>query len=88
MKEFASFVASIESTLLLKNKCDLINVPALRALLVFGEGLLGEIVELLKLLAEASIRSGDETINAAMITKQNLQELGWVMPSDRSRHFE
>ena len=88
MEEFASFVASIESTLLLKNKCDLINVPALKSLLILGEGLLGEIVEILKLLAEAAIRSGDEFIDAGMLTKQNLKRLGWVMPSDRSRHFE
>lgn len=88
MEEFARFVVSIEKTLLLKKPCDLMHEAALKRLLIFGEGLLGEIVAIMKLLAESAIRSGTESINADMLTKQNLSALGWVMPSDRSRHLE
>lgn len=88
MAEFARFVMSIEKTLLLKKPCDLINETALKRLLIFGEGLLGEIVAILRLLAESAIRSGKEFIDADMLTKKNLSALGWVMPSDRSRHLE
>lgn len=87
MHEFARFVKSVEATLLLKKPCDLMNESALKRLLIFGEGLLGEIVGILKLLAESAVRSGKESIDADMLTKQNLSALGWVMPSDRSRHL-
>jgi Bacterial TniB protein len=79
---------SVEKTLLLKKPCALINETALKRLLIFGEGLLGEIVAILKLLAESAVRSGKESIDADMLTKKNLAALGWVMPSDRSRHLE
>lgn len=88
MQEFARFVMSVEKTLLLKKPCDLINETTLKRLLIFGEGLLGEIVAILKLLAESAVRSGKESIDGEMITKKNLAALGWVMPSDRSRHLE
>lgn len=88
MDEFARFVVSVENTLLLNKPCDLINEKALKRLLIFGEGLLGEIVAILKLLAESAVRSGKEAIDGDMLTKSNLSALGWIMPSDRSRHTE
>lgn len=88
MEEFARFVMSVEKTLLLKKPCDLINETALKRLLIFGEGLLGEIVAILKLLAESAVRTGKESIGPDMLTKKNLAALGWVMPSDRSRYLE
>lgn len=88
LQEFARFVLSVEKTLLLKKPCELMNETALKRLLIFGEGLLGEIVAILRLLAESAIRSGKESIDAEMLTKKNLSALGWVMPSDRSRHLE
>ncbi len=88
LQEFARFVMSVEKTLLLKKPCSLMNETALKRLLIFGEGLLGEIVTILRLLAESAIRSGKESIDADMVTKKNLSSLGWVMPSDRSRHIE
>lgn len=88
MEEFARFVSSVEKTLLLKKPCNLIDETALKRLLIFGEGLLGEIVAVLKLLAESAVRSGKESIDADMLTKKNLAALGWVMPSDRTRHLE
>ena len=86
LEEFARFVLSIEQTLLLKHKCDLMEEASLNRLLVFSEGLIGETVNLLRLLAEWAIRSGTETISGDVLTRDNLKSLGWVVPSDRSRH--
>ncbi len=88
MEELARFVVSVEKTLLLKKPCDLLSDDALKKLYIFGEGLLGEMVAVLRLLAESAIRSGKEMIDESMLTKANLKTLGWVMPSDRSRHLE
>lgn len=88
MEELARFVVSVEKTLLLKKPCNLLTESALKKLCVFGEGLLGEMVTILRLLAESAIRSGKESIDESMLTKSNLKALGWVMPSDRSRHIE
>lgn len=87
MEEFARFVLSVENTLLLKKPCNLITEGALKQLLLFGEGLIGEVVAILRLLAESAIRSGKESIDESMITKKNLVSLGYVMPLDRSRHL-
>lgn len=86
MNELASFVLSVEQTLHLKGKVNLITETALSKLATFGEGLLGEMVAILRVLAESAIRSGKESIEETMLTAANLKALGWVMPSDRSRH--
>lgn len=87
MEEFARFVISVETTLLLKKPCEW-NEEGLKKLLVFGEGLIGEVVALMRLLAEWAIRSGEESFGPDMLTRENLRALGWVMPSERSRHRE
>lgn len=86
--EFARFVKSVEQTLLLKKPCNLLTPTALKMLRYFGEELLGEVVAVLRLLAEQAIRTGKESIDESMLTKKNLNALGWVMPSDRSRQIE
>jgi hypothetical protein len=86
LEEFARFVLSMEQTLMLKNKCDLMDEESLNRLLIFSEGLIGETVALLRLLAEWAIRSGAESFSVDMITRDTLKSLGWVIPSDRSRH--
>lgn len=88
LQDFARFVLSIEKTLQLKKPCNLMTERSLVSLLAFGEGLLGEVVDILRLLAESAIRSGIETIDESVITKSNLQRLGWVSPSDRAKHRE
>ncbi|MBK1680392.1 TniB family NTP-binding protein [Rhodocyclus tenuis] len=87
-EEFARFVVSVEKTLMLKKPCQLREENALRKLLIFGEGMIGEVVAIMRLLAEWAIRSGTESISGEVITRDNLKALGWVMPSDRSRHYE
>lgn len=86
LEEFGRFVLSVEKTLLLKKPCQLMGVEPLNKLLLFGEGLIGEVVAVMRLMAEWAIRSGTETFGDAELTRENLKALGWVMPSDRSRH--
>lgn len=87
MVEFTRFVLTVEQTLLLKEKCKLVNERALKKLLVVGEGLIGEIVDVLRLLGAEAIRSGKEYVDETMLETNTLKKLGWVMPSDRSRHL-
>lgn len=88
MEELARFVLSVEKTLYLKKPCNLLTEAALQKLCIFGEGLLGEMVAILRLLAESAIRSGKECIDEPMLTLSNLRSLGWVMPSNRTRHVQ
>lgn len=85
LENFARLVLSLEAQLLLKRPCNLMTTNALHGLLAFSEGLIGEVVAILRLLAESAIRSGTEMIDETMITKKNLARLGWVAPSDRNR---
>lgn len=88
LKEFARFVVSVEKTLGLKNPSTLLEERVLLNLLTFSEGLIGETVAILRLFAEWAVRSGVEAIDGRLINRNNLLELGWVMPSDRARHRE
>jgi len=88
LEDFARFVLSVEKTLLLEKPCQLCDEETLRKLLTFGEGMIGEVVAIMRLLAEWAIRSGTELISGDVVTRDNLKALGWVMPSDRSRHRE
>jgi len=87
IEEFAKFVISIESSLGLKKPCDFRNVEFLSQLIIHSEGILGETVALLHLMAEHAIRTQTETIGLPELSNQTLKQLGWVKPSDRSRHF-
>lgn len=85
--QFCQFIISIEPSLLLKKPCTFIeDFDALNTLIVFSEGLLGEIVDILRLLAEDAIRTGKEMIDGNMITGEKLKKLNWVKPSDRRRN--
>lgn len=84
--EFAQFIISLEDSLLLKKTSSFRDVVFIERMLIFSEGLLGEAVALLHVLAEDAIRTGKEMIEANDVTRDNLKKLHWVMPSDRSRH--
>ena len=86
MEEYAKFVISLEGSLKLKEPSEFRNIEFLKQLLIYSEGLIGETVALLHLLAENAIRTGKEKIEVANLSRQTLAKLGWVMPSDRSRH--
>jgi len=85
--EFARFIVTVEKVLQLKKPCQLLDKESLKKLMIFSEGLLGETVAILKLFAELAIRNGTETITGSMLTRDNLKALGYVMPSDRTRHI-
>lgn len=86
LEEFARFVVSIEPRLGLQEKSPLLTKEALMGLLHFSDGLIGEVVELLRLLAQAAIRSGSERIDPGMIERAALKKIGWVVPSERTRY--
>lgn len=86
MVEFARFVVSIEPRLGLKETSNLMTTDALNGLLRYSEGLLGEVVELLRVLAQEAIKSGAERIEESMIEQKTLKRLGWVVPSERTRY--
>lgn len=83
--EFARFVKSIEPSLLLRNECDIYQPETLRRLMTLGGGRIGEVVEILRVLAGSAIDTCKETISAGDIDAGNLKKLGWVSPADRSR---
>ncbi len=85
--ELAKLVVSVLSTLEIKISPEL-DENHLKKLLFLSEGLLGEMVAVLKLLAEDCIKKDRSSIDHSSLTLQNLTSLGWVMPSDRSRHIE
>lgn len=85
--EFARFVKSLEPSLLLKQECQLMSPDTLNNLLFFSEGLIGEVVEILRVLSAYAIVTGSESITGDMVTLDKLKSLGWVPPSDRSRHL-
>lgn len=84
--EFAKFILSLENSLTLKQPSAFRDARFIELMLIFSEGLLGEAVALLHLLAEQAIRTGKEMIDADDLTREKLKALHWVMPSDRSRH--
>lgn len=86
MSEFANFVATYEKYLFLGKPCSILNEPDLRKLLILSEGLLGEAVGVLRLLAEHAVKSGTESIDGSMLSREYVKELGWVLPSERTKY--
>lgn len=83
--DFARLMLSIEPKLGLMQPSNLseenMTAPILRA----TEGLIGEVVTLLRILAEHAMRSGTEKISEDMLKHNFLRKIGWVNPSDRTR---
>lgn len=86
ISEFARFVATYEKSLLLRKPCSILNEPDLTKLLILSEGLLGETVGVLRLLAEHAVKSGIESIDGTMLSQEYVSKLGWVLPSDRTKY--
>jgi hypothetical protein len=84
--EFARIMSSLKESLRLKNQQSFTGKEFFERLLIFSEGLLGEAIALLHLLAENAIRTGKECIETEDITRDHLKKLNWVSPKDRSRH--
>ncbi|HCL3405953.1 TPA: TniB family NTP-binding protein [Pseudomonas aeruginosa] len=88
IEEYATFIVSIRPRLELAEGMDIMQRATLMRLLQFSGGLLGETVEILRLFASWAVRSGAERITGDMVTWENLHALGYVLPSDRTRHLE
>lgn len=76
--EFGSLLATLERRTPLKYPSNLIEPALAQKILGMSEGILGEVSDVIKLAAEAAIRSGDEKITAKL-----LDGLRWTQPSKR-----
>ncbi|WP_447754599.1 TniB family NTP-binding protein [Pseudomonas nicosulfuronedens] len=85
LEEYARFVMTIEQRMALAGECGLIDERSLMRLMYLTDGLLGETVDLLKILGELAIRSGEEAITAKHLSQERLDAINWVRPSDRGR---
>lgn len=86
ISEFAQFVATYEQYLFLKKPFSILNERDLGRLLILSEGLLGEAVGVLRLIAENAVRTGAETIDGSMLSREYVAKLGWVLPSERTKY--
>ncbi|MFO7038606.1 TniB family NTP-binding protein [Pseudomonas aeruginosa] len=82
IEEYARFIKTIERHFKLARPWQILTERTLSQLLYFSDGLLGQTVDILKLLAEFAIRSGEETIEAKHINREHLDAVGWVPPKN------
>lgn len=82
-EEFARLMLSLEPKLGLKQPSNLHEEEMTSLLVAASEGLIGEVVALLRLLAEHAMRSGSEKITTAMLRRDFLRDIKWVRPSER-----
>lgn len=81
--EYLRMLASLEKTVGLKQDSNLIEQPLAMKILEMSEGILGEIVRVIREAAVHEIRSGKERI-----TLKTLSEIKWILPSlKRSREL-
>ena len=76
--ETGKLLASFERRLPLRHPSGLKQPEVLQKLVWMGEGLIGEMYEILKRTAIEAIRNGEESISLASIDK-----IRWIKPSDR-----
>lgn len=76
--EFLSLLYTIQESLPLKNKSNLLEEKLARTLYDYSEGILGELISLIKDLAISAIQSGKEKIDLRL-----MKEINWVPPSKR-----
>jgi hypothetical protein len=84
--EFLRLLASIEKVIALKHPSGLANESMAVRILEESEGTIGEVMRLIRLLAEQAIRKGTETITLDALKAENLQKIGWRRPSSRTRY--
>ncbi|EMJ4935763.1 hypothetical protein N5C93_01935 [Pseudomonas nitroreducens] len=81
LEEYARFIKTILKHFKLANPSNLMDEKALGQLLHFSDGLLGESVRILTVLAEMAIRTGDEVIEPKHIAQHYLDAAGYVPPA-------
>lgn len=77
---------TFEPTLGLKQKSNLYEPTNAENILIAGEGLIGDMLMMLRRLAEKAIKDGTERIEPKWLTKAFLDDFGWVIPSMRMKH--
>ena len=82
-EEFARLMLSLEPKLGLQHASNLHEEHMTAPLVAASEGLIGEVVTLLRLLAEHAMRSGIEKITEPMLSRDFLRKTGWTRPSER-----
>lgn len=82
--ETRQLLATIVQRLPLRGKVNLTGDRAVVNILEFSEGILGEIIDIVQLLAVNAIKTGAEGIGYTDITTANLRRLGYTRPSLRS----
>ena len=78
--EFGSLLATLERRTPLKKASNLVEPNMAQKILAMSEGILGEICDLLKQVAETAILNGDERI-----TEKLLNATDWTLPSKRKQ---
>jgi hypothetical protein len=85
-EEFLRLLASIEKVLGLTHASGLASDNMATKILDESEGTIGEVMRLMRSLAEQAIRSGVERITADAMKDSNLKKIGWRRPSARTRY--
>ncbi len=81
--DFRSLLASFESVIPLKKPSVLVSLKLSQKIFFMSEGTIGEISMLLAKAAEISIQTQEERI-----TLKTLDEVEWILPSERRRKVE
>lgn len=84
-EDFLRLLMTFEPTLGLKQPSKLYEKATAERILMAGEGLIGDMLMLLRRLAERAIRDETEQIRPDWLMKSSLDEFGWVNPSLRTR---
>jgi hypothetical protein len=85
-EEYDRLLATAESVLGLRKASNLPGVTLSKKILEESEGLIGEMMRLLRSLAKQAIETGDERITIDSMSKENLRALKWRRPSERARY--
>lgn len=82
-----SMLSSIELKLGLKESSHLGTEEMAKPLVVNSDGLLGHMHDLVKLLAEQAIKTGQEKITPEDLKPEALKKIGWTLPSLRHQRL-
>ncbi len=85
-QEYQQLLTTIEQKISLRKPSVLAEPKLARRILDVSEGTIGEILSLVRRLAEAAIISGEERITEEMLKPESLASLGWVAPSQRTMY--
>jgi hypothetical protein len=84
---YARLLLSFESQLGLLKPCDFRNKKLVKRMLdLTGDGIIGETAALLRKLAKGAILDKKELIDLDSLSEENLRQIRWVRPQDRTRY--